>query len=576
MALPEIKIRVSSDTRSAEAGIERVTSDLNQMSDASDRAQMRAGRLSSGMGGLARSSGNLQRGVQNAAFQVGDFAVQVGAGTDASRALAMQLPQLLGGFGMLGAVLGAAVAVILPLRTAMKGLADDGQSMTKVFGTLEPVANAVVSAFARMGEIASSMAELVVNNIDRILTIGATAAAFFAGRWVAGFVAARVATFSLVGAMTALRAAIIRTGIGALLIGAGELVYQFTRLTKAAGGIGEALGLIGGIFSEVWGRMKQGVNLLVEIFQGGSMVILGAFQSAFGAIAQAFNDYVLVPIVKGFNTIIDAANSFGASFSRIDMPNLGEGMSNQGAYNMEGGGAVMSSASGQLGSLLTSPLESIQKIRDLLANMKDEGITLPSILGLDDGEGGDGGGGKKKSLKDKLDEQKGMIKDHLDQIKALTTGTLGDKLGAWGDYFSSLVQMTGTNNKKLLSIAKAFKAAETLINAWTAFGQVLADPTMGPLQKIASAGAVLAAGIGAVNSIRSVSEAGGGAGGAAGMAGGYGGFGGGQKSPANEQYYNINLTGEGPISRSSVRDFIGLLNEEIENGAVIKGITAGA
>lgn len=53
--------------------------------------------------------------VRNAAFQVGDFAVQVAAGTDATRALAMQLPQLLGGFGVAGAVMGAVAAIAAPL-----------------------------------------------------------------------------------------------------------------------------------------------------------------------------------------------------------------------------------------------------------------------------------------------------------------------------------------------------------------------------------------------------------------------------------------------------------------------------
>ena len=114
------------------------------------------------------ASGGFGRGVQNAAFQVGDFAVQVGAGTDATRALAMQLPQLLGGFGVLGAVAGAAVAIIIPLRSAMQGLSDDGREMSEVFGTLQPVMQGIASAFASVGEIARDAAELIVNNIDRI------------------------------------------------------------------------------------------------------------------------------------------------------------------------------------------------------------------------------------------------------------------------------------------------------------------------------------------------------------------------------------------------------------------------
>ena len=177
---------------------------------------------------MPRSSG-FGRGVQNAAFQVGDFAVQVGAGTDATRALAMQLPQLLGGFGVLGAVAGAAVAIIIPLRSAMQGLSDDGREMSEVFGTLQPVMQGIASAFASVGEIARDAAELIVNNIDRIIVIAGTAAALFAGKWVAGFVAARAATFSLSAALVTLRGALIKTGIGALIVAAGELVFRFTK-----------------------------------------------------------------------------------------------------------------------------------------------------------------------------------------------------------------------------------------------------------------------------------------------------------------------------------------------------------
>ena len=49
--------------------------------------------------------------VQNAAYQVGDFAVQVAGGTSAARAAAQQLPQLLGGLGMFGALAGAAATI---------------------------------------------------------------------------------------------------------------------------------------------------------------------------------------------------------------------------------------------------------------------------------------------------------------------------------------------------------------------------------------------------------------------------------------------------------------------------------
>src|SRR6056297_3662978 len=48
---------------------------------------------------------------------------------------------------------------------------------------------------------------------------------------------------------------LIGTGIGALFVGAGELIYQFTRLVAATGGIGAALGLLKDVAAEAWDRI---------------------------------------------------------------------------------------------------------------------------------------------------------------------------------------------------------------------------------------------------------------------------------------------------------------------------------
>lgn len=67
------------------------------------------------VGGLGARMAGLKPQIQNASFQIQDFAVQVAAGGSAATALAQQLPQMLGGFGVWGAVAGAAAAVLLPL-----------------------------------------------------------------------------------------------------------------------------------------------------------------------------------------------------------------------------------------------------------------------------------------------------------------------------------------------------------------------------------------------------------------------------------------------------------------------------
>ncbi len=99
MATKPVSVRIS-----AEGGAQ-VRAELIQVGDAGEQMGVR----------LSRGSTLGAAGLQNLGFQVQDFAVQVAGGTDASRALAQQLPQLLSGFGLLGVALGTTAAVLIPL-----------------------------------------------------------------------------------------------------------------------------------------------------------------------------------------------------------------------------------------------------------------------------------------------------------------------------------------------------------------------------------------------------------------------------------------------------------------------------
>lgn len=381
----------------------------------------------------------------------------------------------------------------------------------------------ITDMFSKGMLLAADAINKVSGQMDRIaayVKVGiagfAAYGAVLAGPVVAGFVAARVATMSLAGSLVFLRRALIRTGIGALVVAVGEGVYQFTRISKAAGGFGEALGLIGDVFGEVWGRIKTGISEMGNLFEGAGLIIQGALMEAFTIVGNAFTNNVINPIKQGLNEVIAIANSFGANMTPFEITDAtGQGMGPMTAFS---GRMMVGNAMDAMGDL-SKPLESVGKIRDLLAEMKEEGITLPDILGL--GEGG-GEGGKKKSLSDKLSDQEKRIAEHLNRIKALTQGTLSDKLGAWGDYFGNLQTLTGNSSKKMLKIVKAFNAAQALMDAWGAYNKALNDPTPQPWwARLAGAANVLAAGIGAVNAIKSVGE--GGAAGGAVAAGGAGG-----------------------------------------------------
>ncbi len=128
-----------------------------------------------------------------------------------------------------------------------------------------PALEAMAGAFAAIGKTTGPLGRAIkglFNHIGELVTIAATFAGVLGVRLVTSLTAAALGVGKLALSMKVLRAAIIRTGIGALIVGAGELIYWFGRLVKGAGGFGEALRLMKNVAVEVWNRIKTGVKSL--------------------------------------------------------------------------------------------------------------------------------------------------------------------------------------------------------------------------------------------------------------------------------------------------------------------------
>jgi len=103
-------------------------------------------QFGSRMRDIDRASRAGSGGLQNIGFQVQDFAVQVGAGTSASQALAQQLPQLLSGFGMLGIVLGTASAILIPLASVIFSTGETAKTSGEAVTDLAAAVNTYIAA----------------------------------------------------------------------------------------------------------------------------------------------------------------------------------------------------------------------------------------------------------------------------------------------------------------------------------------------------------------------------------------------------------------------------------------------
>ncbi len=133
---------------------------------------------------------------------------------------------------------------------------------------LETVATKLADMARATGPIGQAITA-VFDNLGRLVSIAVTFAAVMAGRWVAGMAAAALSVRGLATALVFLRGALIRTGIGALIVGAGELVYQFSQLVARVGGVGEAFRLLGDLAREVWSRIGLSLDAALARMAAG-------------------------------------------------------------------------------------------------------------------------------------------------------------------------------------------------------------------------------------------------------------------------------------------------------------------
>jgi hypothetical protein len=192
-----------------------------------------------------------------------------------------------------------------------------------------------------------------------------------AGRWVAGLVAAAVSVRGLATALVVLRGALIRTGIGALIVGAGELVYQFGRLVSGAGGFGEALSLLGDVAAEIWERIKLGGQSLSLSLKSVWATIEAGALSALASMQQSWADF-LHAAARGLDgipgmdstmlSLSEAAIRAGSAFYETS---AAAGEASARADGLAASAAAAASAA-------TAPLASLQALRDAVAGSGEE------------------------------------------------------------------------------------------------------------------------------------------------------------------------------------------------------------
>jgi len=241
--------------------------------------------------------------LQQAGFQVGDFAVQLANGTNGLQAFGQQAPQLLQIFGPLGAVIGAAVAVIAAIGVVAQKSGKDLSELGSALGVLEQPLTAIASSIKTIGAALGSVFGDLSGEIDTaIIALGlfagvaalravpallaaSGASTLFSASMVtfrAALLASAISAGGFVTAITLIKAAVMTLGAALravsillmrflpviILVGLAKLIEIFLRLQKGAGGFGEAMKLLGDLMRAVFDAVVESAKAMLPALRG--------------------------------------------------------------------------------------------------------------------------------------------------------------------------------------------------------------------------------------------------------------------------------------------------------------------
>jgi hypothetical protein len=115
---------------------DKTTEAFNSVNKGLDGLQKNTDRFTQAGGVAGALGGNASNQLRNASYQITDFIVQVQGGQRVSLALSQQLPQLLAGFGAMGAALGLVAAVFPSIVAAFGSSVDEGKKLEESLGDI--------------------------------------------------------------------------------------------------------------------------------------------------------------------------------------------------------------------------------------------------------------------------------------------------------------------------------------------------------------------------------------------------------------------------------------------------------
>ena len=419
--------------------------ELSKM-DADERLATMADRVKE----LGLSSGEATQFLMDMGVRSKEMALLLTGGGDAIRAARKEIQDLgLSLSAIDAAKVEAANDAISRISVGIEALG------TRLAVTFAPMLQRMAEGFTasmREGGALRLVLDGLAVGIERMGAYAATFATVMGVRYVAALALSAASTFTLSGALTFLRGALIRTGIGALIVGAGELVYQFTRLIDRAGSFGNVMSLMGSVAVEVWQRVGDGadyvrsavavmVSKMTAVFYAGLRKMAGAWVSFTQSIAEGINSL--------FGTNLSGASAIitqELGLAQIAAENTGDAA----AVAMSKARASFNAPLGALDALKVAITRTADVAKDDLSDAKDAADRFNEAL---ENTGGGGGGSAGRAAKgvDKVSEATKRLQERMRETKSVI-----------GSAFTSIVTGAKTAREAISGVLQRF--SEMLAN----------------------------------------------------------------------------------------------------------------
>lgn len=346
--------------------------------------------------------------LQQAGYQVGDFAVQVANGTNGIQAFGQQGSQLLGIFGPIGAVLGAAVAIFSAFAVAASKSGQEVQNFGSVLGSLRGPIEAASGTVREIGQSFGSVFPFILQNIDTAIIAAGLFAAIIGVKMVASMIASAGASRIMTAALVQVRAAIVASALSAGTFNVALVAMRSSIL------------LLGGVLKAVGAIFMRFLPILVIVALAKFIEMVLAARNAvgsFGAVGALLKDVfleVLERIRMGFALLGDEIYLTSQRLlSLVGLSSMTEDQMN--AFR----DSLNNSWSG-----LTGGLESWQRFMDAVR----AGTEDVNIFGDAMGEMTDGAGGRIAELVQRVKALEDSITSSMeDAFMSIVDGTKSAK-----------------------------------------------------------------------------------------------------------------------------------------------------